>query len=189
MVLKIKRVALPPDEIPRKWYNILPDLPDPLEPYKENHGNKTTRELPQTYTRTASKLEFSDDKWIKIPDVIVKAYLHCLRPTHLIRAHRLEAFLKTPARIYYKCESLPPVGTFKVNTALPQAYWARKEGYSRTIFPGSTAMRTNKYVYPLGSSLHTLNCTQTKKCVHLWLYYNFGRQETGLILRISGGNG
>lgn len=156
--LIIERVDLPLDEFPRKWYNILPDLPEPLEPYMEINSCNKIKGLPQTYTRTASELEFSDKKWIKIPDAIVSAYIHCHRPSPLIRAHRLEAFLKTPARIYYKCETLPPVGTFKINTALPQAYWAKKEGYRRTVFSGSTATRT-KFAHLFASKMFGLNST------------------------------
>ena len=56
----------------------------------------------------------------------------------LIRARRLEESLKTPAKIDYKCEAMHPVGTFKTNTALPQAYWAMKNDYERTVFAGSS---------------------------------------------------
>jgi len=89
--------------MPRKWYNILPDLPEPLPPYREADGGREIKGLPGTYTSTASELEFSDERWIDIPDEVVSAYIHCSRPRPLIRAHGLEEFLKTPARIYYKC--------------------------------------------------------------------------------------
>jgi tryptophan synthase beta chain len=156
--LKIQRVELPLDEIPRKWYNMLPDLPEPILLYKEKNSYKLSRELPHTYTKTASKLEFSNQKWIKIPDAIVAAYINSHRPSSLIRANRLETFLKTPARIYYKCESLPPVGTFKSNSALPQAYWAKKEGYKRTVFSGSAYMRT-KFAHLYAAKTFKLNST------------------------------
>jgi len=137
-----ERIDLPQDDIPRKWYNIIPDLPEPLPAYKDAISGREIKRLPETYTKTASNLEFSEQRWIEIPDEVVSAYIQCGRPRPLIRAHRLEKYLKTPARIYYKCEDLPPAGTFKTNTALPQAYWAMKEGYSRTVSVGGSKTRT-----------------------------------------------
>ena len=135
-------IVLDPDEMPRKWYNIIPDLPDPLPLYKLVDGGKQVRHLPSIFTDTSSKLEFSDQRWVDIPEEVYEAYIRSGRPMPLRRARRLEAFLKTPARIYYKCEEMHPVGTFKTNTALPQAYWAMKEGYGRTVFAGSSTTRT-----------------------------------------------
>jgi tryptophan synthase beta chain len=136
-----KRIDLPQHDIPRNWYNILPDLPVPLPGYKEADTQKEIKYLPGPYSKTVSELEFSDKRWIEIPDEVVNSYVHYGRPFPLIRAHGLEKFLKTPAKIYYKCEDLPPAGSFKTNTALPQAYWAMIEGYERTVSLG-TGKRT-----------------------------------------------
>jgi tryptophan synthase beta chain len=130
------------DEIPKKWYNIIPDLPDRFPSYRDDETGNEIRRLPETFTETASELEFSTERWIDIPDEVISNYIHRGRPTPLIRAHRLEAFLNTPAKIFYKCEDLPPGGTFKINTAIPQAYWAMKEGFRRTIIGGGAATRT-----------------------------------------------
>lgn len=135
-------IRLDPSEIPHKWYNILPDLPSPLSPYKLVDGGNEVWNLPSIFTDTSSSLEFSNKKWIDIPEEVLEAYIRSGRPMPLIRARRLEEFLKTPARIYYKCEGMHPVGTFKTNTALPQAYWAMSEGYERTVFAGSSGTRT-----------------------------------------------
>ncbi len=135
-------IRLDPSEIPHKWYNILPDLPSPLSPYKLVDGGNEVWNLPSIFTDTSSSLEFSNKKWIDIPEEVLEAYIRSGRPMPLIRARRLEEFLKTPARIYYKCEEMHPVGTFKTNTALPQAYWAMSEGYERTVFAGSSGTRT-----------------------------------------------
>ncbi|MCW3991858.1 MAG: pyridoxal-phosphate dependent enzyme [Candidatus Bathyarchaeota archaeon] len=135
-------ISLDPQEIPRRWYNILPDLPSPLPPYKRADSGDEVRNLPGIFTDISSSLEFSDQKWIDIPEEVLEAYIRSGRPMPLIRARRLEEFLKTPAKIYYKCEEMHPVGTFKTNTALPQAYWAMKEGYGRTVFAGSSDTRT-----------------------------------------------
>ena len=135
-------IRLDPSEIPHKWYNILPDLPSPLSPYKLVDGGNEVWNLPSIFTDTSSSLEFSNKKWIDITEEVLEAYIRSGRPMPLIRARRLEEFLKTPARIYYKCEEMHPVGTFKTNTALPQAYWAMSEGYKRTVFAGSSGTRT-----------------------------------------------
>jgi tryptophan synthase beta chain len=135
-------IRLSPSEIPHKWYNILPDLPSPIPPYKLADSGNEVWNLPSIFTDTSSSLEFSNKKWIDIPEEVLEAYIRSGRPMPLIRARRLEEFLKTPARIYYKCEEMHPVGTFKANTALPQAYWAMTEGYERTVFAGSSSTRT-----------------------------------------------
>lgn len=135
-------ITLDPDEMPRKWYNIIPDLPYSLPPYKLADNGREVRYLPKIFTDASSKLEFSNQRWVDIPEEVIEAYIRSGRPMPLRRARRLEDFLKTPARIYYKCEEMHPVGTFKTNTALPQAYWAMKEGYGRTVFVGSSSTRT-----------------------------------------------
>ena len=136
-----ERISLVSEDLPTKWYNILPDLPSPLPPYKTADGHPTTR-LPDTFTKSAAALEFSSHRWIAIPDAVVTAYLRAGRPTPLIRARRLEQYLNTPAKIYYKLEALPPGGTFKTNTTLPQAYWAAHEHYQRTVIAGAFSRRT-----------------------------------------------
>ncbi|MGD0804716.1 MAG: pyridoxal-phosphate dependent enzyme [Candidatus Bathyarchaeia archaeon] len=139
----LERIELSPDEIPKKWYNILPDLPEPLPPYRTASGGESVRQLPDIFTKTASRLEFSTSRWVDIPSSVREAYIRCGRPRPLVRANGLEAYLKTKAKIYYKCEDLSPVGTFKLNTAIPQAYWAFKEGYKRTVLSSSLQTRTH----------------------------------------------
>lgn len=135
------RIILSSDEMPTQWYNILPDLPEPLPPYTTDDGKSITR-LPEGFTQTASDLEFSAKRWISIPDPVRTAYIAAGRPRPLIRAHRLERHLNTPAKIYYKLENLLPGGTFKANTTLPQAYWAHHEHFLRTVIAGAFSRRT-----------------------------------------------
>ena len=142
-----ERIDLTQEDIPRKWYNLLPDLPESIPPYKDAENGKDVRTLPENYSKTASDLEFSEKRWIGIPDLVLNSYIHCGRPLPLIRAKGLEKYLKTPARIYYKCENLPPAGTFKTNTALPQAFWAMKEGYGRTVFSGGAGRTSFAQVF------------------------------------------
>ncbi len=156
--MNFDRIDLSLEDFPKKWCNIIPDLPEPLPPYKIIESETEQRRLPEAYSKTASDLEFSDDRWIDIPEAVVEAYIHFGRPTPLIRARRLEEYLNTPAKIYYKCEDLPPGGTFKINTFLPQVYWAKKEGYQRTVFTGSFTTRT-KFMYVLAARYFGLTPT------------------------------
>jgi tryptophan synthase beta chain len=70
---------------------------------------------------------------VKIPDEVLDAYLRLPRPTPLFRARRLEAYLKTPAKIYFKCEYINPAGSHKPNTAIPQAYYCKAQGAERVV--------------------------------------------------------
>ena len=153
-----ERIDLSQDNLPRKWYNILSDLPDDLPAYIIEKSGKETKTLPKAFSKTASRLEFSKKRWIDIPDEVVSAYIRIGRPTPLMRASRLEKFLKTPARIYYKCEDLRPIGTFKANTAFPQAYWAIKDGHSRVVYPFNPTTRT-KFLVALAANHYGLKPT------------------------------
>lgn len=125
-------VNLSIDEMPKEWYNVVPDLPEPLPPAKDpEEGPSRIEQLENLYTKTSLQLDASKERWVKIPDEVWDLYVHVGRPRPLQRALRLERFLKTPARIYYKREDLSPTGSFKMNTTLAQAYFASKEGISR----------------------------------------------------------
>jgi tryptophan synthase beta chain len=156
--MKRQRIDLSQEEMPKNWYNIIPDLPEALPPYKNPKTGDMKRTLPQVYTRTASKLEFSDQRWIKIPDEVLDAYIQLRRPRPLIRAHGLEKYLKTPAKIYYKCEDLPPAGSFKMNGSMPQSYWAMKEGCERVVLGGGFGSRT-KWLHAFGAKMFGLTPT------------------------------
>ncbi|MDA4131326.1 MAG: TrpB-like pyridoxal phosphate-dependent enzyme, partial [Thaumarchaeota archaeon] len=79
------------------------------------------------------KQQFSMERWFDIPEQVWDAYRRLPRPSPLVRAKRLEQFLKTPAKIYYKAEQFTPVGSMKPNSALPQAFYAKKQGLSLAI--------------------------------------------------------
>ncbi len=127
------KVLLDPDELPRTYYNIVPDLPVPLPPPL----NPATREpigpeaLAPIFPKEIIRQEVSQNRHEPIPEELREAYLRLGRPTPLYRATRLERFLGTPARIYYKREDLNPVGSHKPNTAIAQAYFAMREGVER----------------------------------------------------------
>jgi len=128
-------VFLSPDEIPTSWYNVLADLPEPLAPPLDPSDMKPVNpaKLERLFAKDLILQEVSAERFIKIPEEVLDAYLRLPRPTPLVRAKRLEAFLKTPAQIYYKCEYLSPIGSHKPNTAIPQAYYHRNQGTERVV--------------------------------------------------------
>jgi len=125
-------VVLPDDERPTKWYNIQADLPEPLPPPMDpKEGPSRIKALPDLLVGECLRQENSTERWIPIPDDVQDLYRQAGRPRPLIRARRLEKRLGTPARLYYKTEFYSPTGSHKVNTALAQAWYAKREGYER----------------------------------------------------------
>jgi len=126
------KVFLDEELIPKEWYNIQPDLPEPLPP----PINPATREpvkpeeLEVIFARELVRQEASQERWIPIPEEVRDVY-RMWRPTPLYRAYRLERALKTPARIYFKYEGVSPPGSHKPNTSVAQAYYNRQEGIER----------------------------------------------------------
>jgi len=126
----MSQISLPIDELPKKWYNIIPDLPEPLPPPKEpSEGPSRMEFLAKTMIEECLRQESSADRWIPIPNEIRELYIQAGRPRPLYRAFRLEKALGLKkVRLYYKREDLSPTGSHKTNTALAQAYYAAKEG-------------------------------------------------------------
>jgi tryptophan synthase beta chain len=117
-------------DMPTHWYNIQADLPEPLPPLRHPGTKEPTRLPPPLFTAAADEQEFSTERWIEIPEEVQDAY-RTYRPTVLHRAYRLEKFLDTPAKIFYKYEGTSQAGSHKPNTAIAQAYYAKKEGCTR----------------------------------------------------------
>jgi tryptophan synthase beta chain len=131
--LKTIRTTLSPEEMPKKWYNILPDLPEPLPP-PLNPGTKepiSPSDLEVIFPKALIAQEMSSEHYIDIPEEVLDSYLMVSRPSPLQRAIRLEQKLKTPAKIYFKREDLSPAGSHKTNTALAQVYYNLKEGVEK----------------------------------------------------------
>ena len=126
------RFDLTQTDIPRTWYNLLTDFPEPLPPPL----HPATREpippeaLLAIFPENLVKQELSAERWLEIPEPIRDIYA-LWRPTPLLRAVRLEKALQTPAHIYYKYEGVSPAGSHKVNTSVAQAYYNKVAGTKR----------------------------------------------------------
>jgi tryptophan synthase beta chain len=118
-------------EIPKKWYNIQADL-HPLPPPRHPATQEpvTPEDLAPLFAKELIFQEVSTERYITIPEEVREVY-SIWRPTPLYRAERLEEYLKTPAKIFYKYEGVSPPGSHKPNTAVAQAYYNMKEGTSR----------------------------------------------------------
>jgi tryptophan synthase beta chain len=127
------KLILEQEELPRHYCNILPFLPKPLNPPLNPATMKPVapEDLMRIFTKEGVRLEMCMDEKVAIPEEVREAYLRLGRPTPLYRAKRLERYLKTKARIYYKREDLNPCGSHKPNTAVAQAYYAAKEGIEK----------------------------------------------------------
>jgi tryptophan synthase beta chain len=125
----MSRYILDEEYLPRKWYNIVPDLPEKIPPPLNPVTKEPIKphELEPIFPKSLIKQEMSEERWIRIPEEVLDIY-RLYRPTPLIRAERLEKALKTPAKIFYKYEGVSPPGSHKPNTAIAQAYYNMKEG-------------------------------------------------------------
>ena len=128
----ITKILLPEDQIPRQWYNIIPDMPGPLAPVISPRTMQpvTPDDMLAIFPMALIEQEMSPQRWIDIPDEVREIY-KLWRPSPLFRARRLEKALGTPAKIYYKYEGGSPAGSHKPNTAIPQAYYNKIGGTKR----------------------------------------------------------
>jgi tryptophan synthase beta chain len=126
-----QKIQLKESDIPRQWYNLAADLPTPLLPPLGPDGKPVTPDLlTPVFPMNLIEQEVSTQRWIDIPQEILDI-LYRWRPSPLRRAVNLEKHLKTPARIYYKDESVSPPGSHKPNTAVPQAWYNKQFGIQR----------------------------------------------------------
>ena len=126
------KILLSEEQIPKQWYNIIPDMPGPLAPviHPGTLQPVTPDDLLPLFPMGLIEQEVSPNRWIDIPDEVREIY-KLWRPSPLFRAHRLEKALGTPAKIYYKYEGGSPAGSHKPNTAVPQAYYNKIFGTKR----------------------------------------------------------
>ena len=129
---KSKKILLNESEMPQQWYNIVADMPNkPLPPL--HPGTKQPigpQDLSAIFPMGLIMQEVATERYIDIPEEVQDIY-KIWRPTPLVRAYNLEKYLDTPAKIYFKNESVSPAGSHKPNTAVPQAYYNYKEGVKK----------------------------------------------------------
>ena len=182
---KTKRYFLSEEEIPRYWYNILAEMPvKPLPPL-----NPATREplkpedLYPVFAEELCRQELnSSDAWIEIPDEVREKYKY-YRSTPLVRAYGLEAALGTPAHIYFKNESVSPMGSHKLNSALAQAYYCRKEGVTNvTTETGAgqwgASMAYAARLFGLEAAVYQVKVSYEQKPYRRSMMQTFGAQVT-----------
>jgi tryptophan synthase beta chain len=128
----LTKVVLSERDIPTKWYNIMADFKTPPAPVLHPGTGQPIgpADLAPLFPMELIKQEVTQERWVEIPDQVRDVY-KLWRPSPLVRARRLEKALGTPARIYYKYEGVSPAGSHKPNTAVPQAYYNKKEKVAR----------------------------------------------------------
>jgi tryptophan synthase beta chain len=134
--MESRAVLLGPEEIPTEWYNIKADLSEQPPPPLDPETLKPVSSLEPMMRILAKELvlqNVSTERWLKIPEEVLEAFRWILRPTPLMRAYKLEEFLNTPAKIFYKWEGMNPAGSYKANTALAQAHYSKEEGVDRLV--------------------------------------------------------
>src|SRR5881628_2041525 len=154
----LDRVQLSADLLPRNYYNIQADLPErlppPLDPKTLQPVNPAL--LERLFARELVRQEVSSDRFIKIPEEVLEAYRQIGRPTPLVRARRLERFLRTPARIFFKAEYSSPTGSHKPNTAIAQAYYNKQDGTQRVVTESGAGQWGSALA--MGSAMFGLKC-------------------------------
>ena len=129
--MKNIKITLTEKDMPKQWYNLAADLPTPMQPPLGPDGNPISPDmLEKVFPMNLIEQEMSTERWIDIPEEILEM-LYRWRPAPLRRAVYLEQYLKTPARIYYKDESVSPAGSHKPNTAVAQAWYNKQFGIKK----------------------------------------------------------
>ncbi|HQD26296.1 MAG: TrpB-like pyridoxal phosphate-dependent enzyme, partial [Methanoculleus thermophilus] len=152
------KILLDEGEMPKRWYNIQADLSTPLDPPLHPATGKpvTPDDLRQIFPMELIRQEMSTERYIDIPTE-VRDILTLWRPSPLYRARRLEAALKTPAKIYYKWEGVSPPGSHKPNSAIPQAYYNREAGIERLATETGAGQWGSSLAF--ATSLFDMECT------------------------------
>ncbi len=126
---KDARINLSPEDIPKRWYNLAADIPDLKPPINPATGKVAKPEdFEPIFCKEIIRQEGSTERYIDIPEEVRDNLIYLNRPAPLQRAYRLEKYLKTPAKIYFKREDMSPLGSHKGNTAIAQAYYNAEAG-------------------------------------------------------------
>ena len=183
--MKQKRYFLSEDDIPRSWYNIQAEMPNkPMPPL--HPGTKKPLKAEDLYPIFAK--EFCDqelnqtDPWIEIPAEVRELYKY-YRSTPLVRAYALEKALGTPAHIYFKNESVSPMGSHKLNSAIPQAYYCKQEGITNiTTETGAgqwgASLAYAASMFGIDSAVYQVKISYEQKPYRRSIMQTFGAQVT-----------
>ncbi len=180
-----KRYFLSEDEIPTQWYNIQADMPNkplpPLDPVTKQPVKP--EDLYPIFAREVCHQELDQENaWIDIPEEVRELYKY-YRSTPLVRAYGLEKALGTPAHIYFKNESVSPIGSHKLNSALAQAYYCKQEGVTNiTTETGAgqwgAALSYAAKVFGLEAAVYQVKISYEQKPYRRSIMQTFGAQVT-----------
>ncbi len=181
-----KRFLLDEKDIPTQWYNIQADMPNkPLAPLNPtSHEPMRVDDLAKIFSKECSKQELdTEHAWIDIPEEVLDMYKY-YRSTPLVRAYALEKALDTPAHIYFKNESVNPLGSHKVNSAIPQCYYCKKEGVTNvTTETGAgqwgAALSYAAKVFGLEAAVYQVKISMQQKPYRSLIMRTFGAMVEG----------
>ncbi|WP_449035087.1 TrpB-like pyridoxal phosphate-dependent enzyme [Prevotella sp.] len=181
-----KRFLLDEKDIPTQWYNIQADMPNkPLAPLNPaTHEPMRLDDLAKIFSKECSKQELdTEHAWIDIPEEVLDMYKY-YRSTPLVRAYALEKALDTPAHIYFKNESVNPLGSHKVNSAIPQCYYCKKEGVTNvTTETGAgqwgAALSYAAKVFGLEAAVYQVKISMQQKPYRSLIMRTFGAMVEG----------
>ncbi|MBF1582204.1 MAG: TrpB-like pyridoxal phosphate-dependent enzyme [Prevotella sp.] len=176
-----KRFILDEKDIPTQWYNIQADMPTkPLPPlHPATRKPMTAEDLSEIFSKECAKQELDcEHAWIDIPEEVLEMYRY-YRSTPLVRAYALEKALGTPAHIYFKNESVNPLGSHKVNSAIPQCYYCKQEGVTNvTTETGAgqwgAALSYAAKVYGLEAAVYQVKISMQQKPYRSLIMRTFG---------------
>lgn len=174
------RIDLSPEDIPKRWYNLAADI-QPLEPPLNPSTGKPTQpeDFDPIFCKEIIRQEGSTERFIDIPEEIRENLVYLNRPAPLQRAYRLEKYLKTSAKIYYKREDISPLGSHKGNTALAQAYYNVEEGiHTLTTETGAgqwgTALAMVSNLFDIDSTVFMVKGSYEQKPLRKTLMQTYG---------------
>ena len=181
-----KKFILDENQIPEQWYNIQADMVNkPLPPLNPaTHEALTADDLSHIFASECAKQELDmEHAWIDIPEEVREKYKF-YRSTPLVRAYGLEEALDTPAHIYFKNESVNPLGSHKINSALPQCYYCKQEGTTNvTTETGAgqwgAALSYAAKIFGLDAAVYQVKITMEQKPYRSSIMRTFGAAVTG----------
>ena len=183
---KRKKYLLDEEQLPTQWYNIQADMPTkplpPLNPATRKPMNAD--DLSHIFSKECSRQELDvEHAWMDIPEEVQDKY-RFYRATPLVRAYALEKVLDTPAHIYFKNESVNPLGSHKINSAIPQCYYCKQEGITNvTTETGAgqwgAALSYAASVYGLSAAVYQVKISMRQKPYRSSIMRTFGAEVTG----------